>query len=84
MSNTAPPRLDTNGNYESWKKRINIWKNGTSIVAKKQGSVIVSSSLEGKHFEVAFGIPDTELHHDEGVENLLTALDAVFWKIPKM
>ena len=49
-----------------------------SIVAKKQGSVIVSSSLEGKYLEVAFGIPETELHHDDGVEYLLIALDAVF------
>ena len=78
MSNIAPPRLNTNGDYESWKKRIDIWKNDTSIVAKKQGSVIVSSSLEGKHLEVAFGIQETELHHDDGVENLLTASDAIF------
>ena len=79
MSSTAPPRLDhNNGDYESWKKCINIWKNGTSVVAKKQGSVIVSSSLGGKHLDVAFGIPEDELHHDDGVKNLLKALDQVF------
>ena len=53
-------------------------ENGTSIVAKKQGSVIVSSSLEGEHLEVAFGITETELHHDDRVENFTDSFRSVF------
>ena len=74
-----PPILDVDGDYESWKNEIEVWRLVTELDAKKQ-ALAVTLCLKGQARATALEIEAKVLNSDGGMKILLVALDAVFKK----
>ena len=72
-----PPALRDEDKYEEWKNDINVWKLFTNLEKKKQGAAVYLS-LQGRARECARDLTTQELGADDGVEKLITKLDALF------
>lgn len=75
----APPVLNKDITYNSWKKELQIWQAFTTINKKKQAPGIFLT-LSGQAREAVSELPIEQLTDDDGVDNLLTALDALYLK----
>ena len=75
----APPVLTKDITYNTWKKELEIWRAFTSIDKKKQAPAIFLT-LSGQAREAVSELPIKQLTDDNGVKNLLTALDALYLK----
>ena len=77
MSKQSPPSIGDD--YGTWKKEIKVWELGTNIAANKQAPVVIGV-LGGDYKAVAMEMPLEDMKKDNGLELLLTHLDAVFEK----
>ena len=75
----APPVLTKDITYNTWKKELGIWQAFTSIDKKNQAPAIFLT-LSGQAREAVSELPIEQLTDDNGVKNLLTALDALYLK----
>ncbi|KAK9518554.1 hypothetical protein VZT92_023859 [Zoarces viviparus] len=75
----VPPPFDEKKSYESWKNEVEIWRLVTDLEKKKQ-ALAVALSLTGRARDSALEIAAVDLNDDEGMNVLLTKLDAVFLK----
>ncbi|KAK9537927.1 hypothetical protein VZT92_005501 [Zoarces viviparus] len=75
----VPPPFDEKKSYESWKNEVEIWRLVTDLEKKKQ-ALAVALSLTGRAGDSALEIAAVDLNDDEGMNVLLTKLDAVFLK----
>lgn len=76
----APPPMQDDLSYADWKKEIAIWRTFTEMDAKRQGAAIFLT-LTGKAREtVRSDVDEKQLSADDGVDKLITSLDAIFKK----
>ena len=73
----APPTLNKDIPYATWKKELKIWEAFTSIEKKRAPAIFLTLTGQARETVLEFDI-DTELAVDDGVKNLTTALDALY------
>ena len=73
----APPTLNEKIVYSTWKKELKIWEAFTSIEKKKQAPAIFLT-LSGQAREAVLEIDLEKLASDDGVKNLVAALDELY------
>ena len=71
------PTLTSENEYETWKNDVKRWCQLTSLVPSKR-ALAVHFALSGRARNASSEIPDEHLQSDNGVEVLLTKLDAIF------
>lgn len=71
------PTLTSENEYETWKNDVKRWCQLTSLVPSKR-ALAVHFALSGRARNASSEIPDEHLQSDNGVEVLLTKLDALF------
>nr|CAB3262905.1 uncharacterized protein LOC100184952 [Phallusia mammillata] len=74
-----PPRFGDGTAYSSWRNKVEMWQLVTAVPRKEQ-AILVVESLEGNaKADRAVSVLRTNfLHHENGMERLLTHMDAVF------
>ena len=75
----APPVLTKDIPYYTWEKKLAIWQAFISINKKKQAPAVFLT-LTGQAREAAMKLLKENLTDDNGVKNLLTALDTSYLK----
>ena len=80
VSGGDPPKLRDAAGYLSWKREINVWRGGTGIDNKRQGSLAALSILEPKARDYATRLDLAKLQADTGLAYLLEELDKFFKK----
>ena len=76
----APPRKTEDLTYENWKKEVKIWQFQSNLEKPKQGGALYLS-LEGKARQTVLAEVDPdEINCDDGVKNILKALDQYYKK----
>ena len=78
-SSRAPPVLDDKMTYEMWKKQLQLWQICSRLDKDQQASELILS-LSGKAREAALEMDITEIHVDDGVDNVIKKLDGLFLK----
>lgn len=73
----GPPSLHKDITYSTWKRELAIWQAFTSIENKKQAPAIFLT-LTGQAREAALEIDIKKLNADDGVKNLIEALDKLY------
>ena len=73
----APPPFGDDGDYESWKSEVEIWRCITDLDKKKQALAIILS-LSGRPKQLALQCPTESFKVDDGVDILLAELDKTF------
>ena len=76
----APPVLDNNIPYRSWKNKLQMWTLVCGVEKKEQGIIVLLQSLcnNKKAEKTVSNLTATELHNDNGLNLLLTKLDSAF------
>ena len=69
--------MSEDGNYETWKNEVSIWRLMTDISEEKQ-ALAVTLSLQGQARSKGLEIPSEKLNHKNGMKDLLGALDSIF------
>ena len=77
---SAPPVLDNNIPYRSWKNKLQMWTLVCGVEKKEQGIIVLLQSLcnNKKPEKTVSNLTATELHNDNGLNLLLTKLDSAF------
>ena len=73
----GPPLLHKDIAYSTWKRELAIWQAFTSIENKKQAPAIFLT-LTGQAREAALEIDIEKLNAEDGVKNLIDALDKLY------
>ena len=73
-----PPKLLETSIYETWVK-VKLWAL-CSKVDKKEQAAAVTLSLEGRAREAALELSIEDLSADDGLTELITQLDGLFFK----
>ena len=73
-SHKNPPAMGVEKDYQTWRNEIEMWQLGTDLEKKKQA---VALSVTGSYREVAMEVPKDDLNKDNGMETLLTKMDAL-------
>ena len=76
----APPVLDNNIPYRSWKNKLQMWTLVCGVEKKEQGIIVLLQSLcnNKKAEKTVSNLTATELRNDNGLNLLLTKLDRAF------
>ena len=74
---TPPSYIESEMDYEQWKKDIELWSCFTDLPKAKQG-IAVHLSLSGRARKASSEIEVNELKSDDGLKLLLIRLDRVF------
>ena len=74
-----PPKLESDDNYESWKKDIEVWRLLTDVKPAKQ-ALAIHLTLTGKARMATSELKVEELNSDDGVKNVIKKLDELFLK----
>jgi hypothetical protein len=75
-----PPNFDDQrDNYEVWKNELEIWQRVTDLEKKKQ-ALAVTLTLRGQARTKALEIKAETLNTEDGMSELLNALDSIFQK----
>lgn len=77
MSTVIPPELKPDECYKSWKAKVRLWQQCTSLAKEKQAPSI-ALALQGAASDVALKIPIETLAKDDGVDALILKLDSLF------
>ena len=75
----TPPAYKTGDDYDKWVKKIRIWKEFTSIEAKKQGPALFLT-LEDEAQDAVLELDNDKIKAVDGVEQIITCLDKLFLK----
>lgn len=77
-TNKIPPKLaEDEGDYETWRKDINIWCEFTDLAVEKR-ALAIHLSLTGKARTASSELTVAQLKHADGVKTLLEKLDELF------
>ena len=76
-SDKSPPKLNSDLDYEAWKKDIDIWCLFTTLPKKKQ-ALAIHLGLTGRARMASSELSVAELNDDAGVQTLITKLDGLF------
>lgn len=76
-SNYKNPPTFNGESYEEWKNELFIWQLMTDIDKKKQ-ALAVTLSLNGNARKTALNCNKDELHQENGMDILISALDGLF------
>ena len=77
QSYNTPPSLGPDTIYETWKNELEIWKLVTNVKPEKQ-ALAVTLSLTGQAKAKALEIDAAQLHTEDGMSILWTALYTLF------
>eukprot|EP00116_Pleurobrachia_bachei_P001516 sb/3461778/ len=77
MTDVKAPILKDGGNYEIYKKEVEMWKLATSTDKKKQAPKLIMA-LEGKARQIGMNIATENIAADGGVDFLIQELEKVF------
>ena len=73
------PVLNDKADYITWKKEVTIWKQGTNAKPAQMASKLIMN-MRGKPRATALDIDPTKLGVNDGLKNLLEALDSLYNK----
>ena len=77
MSNKPPPTLDSDSDYNTWKRKLTIWQLGTSLAPEKQCANVIGC-ISGKYEPFVLKLTNDEIKSADGVQTLVQKLDLVF------
>ena len=75
MGNDQPPKLQDGSEYLRWKREVNIWTLGTSVVATKQAAICILRIEDLKARDYATRLNVDEIKKDTGLTYLLAEMD---------
>ena len=78
MGNDQPPKLQDGSEYLRWKREVNIWTLGTSVVATKQAAICILRIEDLKARDYATRLNVDEIKKDTGLTYLLAEMDKYF------
>ena len=76
-TNKIPPKFENEGEYEVWKRDLDIWCKFTDLAEEKQ-ALAIHLSLSGKARQISSQLTVAQLNAKNGVKTLLDKLDLVF------
>ena len=74
-----PPPLSDSGNYEDWKKMVQIWSTFTTLPKEKQGTTILLS-LKGQDQEAVLELTSAQITAAAGLDAVINRLDSLYLK----
>ena len=72
-----PPKMDKEGDYETWKSDLKIWRRLTDLEKPKQ-ALVVHLRLEGRARIASSELGEDILGKADGLDKLLEKLDSLF------
>ena len=73
----APPKLESDSNYETWKQDIEIWSELTNLPKTKR-ALAIHLSLAGRARTASSELSIADLKQEIGVDILIAKLNAIF------